>query len=165
MSNPSFENIDKWLFEYMEGNLTPTQVAQLEKFMLNNPEFEQDMDAWQLAKADATPVEFPGIIGRKRKSVPFWLVSTLALTTVFVTGTFFGAYVNTSDSKTLQAESVAQKQEYKIASLSSDINLNSFGQNEKSTASPLKSTKLENIVSINVSVSNKFLVAKSLEFR
>jgi hypothetical protein len=165
MSNPSFENIDKWLFEYMEGNLTPTQVAQLEKFMLNNPEFEQDMDAWQLAKADATPVEFPGIIGRKRKSVPFWLVSTLALTTVFVADIFFGAYVNTSDSKTLQAESVAQKQEYKIASLSSDINLNSFGQNEKSTASPLKSTKLENIVSINVPVSNKFLLAKSLEFK
>ena len=118
MSNPSFENIDKWLFEYMEGNLSPAQVSQLEMFMLNNPEFEPDMDAWQLAKVDATPVVFPGVAGRKRKPVPFWLVSTLALTTVFVAGTFFGAYVNNPETEALLAESVARTQDYTLSSIS-----------------------------------------------
>ncbi|MDG2464942.1 MAG: type IX secretion system membrane protein PorP/SprF [Crocinitomicaceae bacterium] len=179
MSNPSFENIDNWLFEYMEGNLSPTQVAQLEKFMLNNPDFEPDMDAWQLAKADASPVEFPGTIGRKRKPVPFWLVSTLALTTVFVAGMFFGTFVNPADTKTLQAESAAQTQEYKIALLTSDINLNTIGQNEKlssvfssiekssrkSTTSILNSRRSENIVSLNVPVSNNSVVTESQKYK
>ena len=172
MSNPSFENIDKWLFEYMEGNLSPAQITQLETFMLNNPEFEPDMDAWQLAKADATPVEFPGVIGRKRKPVPFWFVSAVALTTVFIAGTFFGAYINPSDTKTLEAESVAQTQDYTIALLNSDMKSNSFRKKEisskeyrfdkssaiKSGVSPIKSLVNSKVVSTQTPVSNNTFV-------
>jgi Type IX secretion system membrane protein PorP/SprF len=109
MSNPSFENIDQWLFEYMEGNLSPSQITQLERFLLNNPEFDADMDAWQLAKADATPVVFPGVVGRKRKPVPFWLVPTITLLVTFVAGGFFGAYLISPEKfESADVESVAQ---------------------------------------------------------
>ena len=60
MSNPSFSNIDRWLFELMEGNLTPEQEAQLEAFLLMHPELDVDRDSWELAKVDSNAiVEFP----------------------------------------------------------------------------------------------------------
>lgn len=109
MSNPSFENIDKWLFEYVEGNLSPKQITQLEAFLLNNPEFEADLDAWQFAKVDASPVEFPGVIGQKRRAVPFWIPATLVLSTVFIAGGLTGAYLSkpASANKKVRIESVA----------------------------------------------------------
>jgi type IX secretion system PorP/SprF family membrane protein len=60
MSNPSFSNIDRWLFELMEGNLTPEQEAQLEAFLLMHPELDVDRDSWEMAKVDSnTIVDFP----------------------------------------------------------------------------------------------------------
>lgn len=47
MSNPSFSNIDLWLFELNEGNLTPSQVEQLELFLLQHPELDVDKDVWE----------------------------------------------------------------------------------------------------------------------
>lgn len=47
MSNPSFSNIDRWLFELVEGNLTSEQEAQLKAFLLLHPELEMDFDAWE----------------------------------------------------------------------------------------------------------------------
>ena len=60
MSNPSFSNIDRWLFELMEGNLSEEQIAQLEAFLLQHPELDVDRDMWQVAKVDPVEVEFPG---------------------------------------------------------------------------------------------------------
>jgi hypothetical protein len=59
MSGPSFENIDRWLFEYVEGNLTPEQEKQLEAFLLDHPEFDMDLDSWQMAKVEPLSYEFP----------------------------------------------------------------------------------------------------------
>jgi len=54
MSNPSFSNIDLWLFELNEGNLTPTQVEQLQTFLLQHPELDVDKDVWQNARLQRT---------------------------------------------------------------------------------------------------------------
>lgn len=59
MSNPSFSNIDRWLFELMEGNLSPEQIAQLEAFLLKHPELDVDRDMWELAKIQIREVEYP----------------------------------------------------------------------------------------------------------
>ncbi|MCO5269672.1 MAG: type IX secretion system membrane protein PorP/SprF [Brumimicrobium sp.] len=50
MSSPSFENIDQWLFEYMEGNLSSTQETQLMQFVAENPELAMELDAWKKTK-------------------------------------------------------------------------------------------------------------------
>ena len=50
MSNPSFSNIDLWLFELNEGNLTSTQVEQLQMFLLQHPELDVDKDVWENAR-------------------------------------------------------------------------------------------------------------------
>lgn len=50
MSNPSFSNIDLWLFELNEGNLTPSQIEQLQAFLLQHPELDVDKDVWENAR-------------------------------------------------------------------------------------------------------------------
>ncbi len=50
MSNPSFSNIDLWLFELNEGNLSSTQIEQLQAFLLQHPELDVDKDVWQNAR-------------------------------------------------------------------------------------------------------------------
>ena len=59
MSGPSFENIDRWLFEYVEGNLSSEQEKQLNAFLLDHPEFDLDLDSWQMAKVEPVVYEFP----------------------------------------------------------------------------------------------------------
>lgn len=55
---PTHENIDRWLFDYTEGNLSAQQEQQLDSFLLNHPDLELDLDAWELAKIDVTPMVF-----------------------------------------------------------------------------------------------------------
>lgn len=50
MSNLSFENIDQWLFEFTEGNLSPAQESQLMDFLSTHPELMEELKMWQHAK-------------------------------------------------------------------------------------------------------------------
>ena len=50
MTSPNFENIDLWLFDYTEGNLSVYQKELLENYILNHPELEVDLDMWNMAK-------------------------------------------------------------------------------------------------------------------
>ena len=49
MNNPNYENIDRWLFDYVEGNLSSNQESMLENFILNHPELEVDLDMWRMS--------------------------------------------------------------------------------------------------------------------
>jgi anti-sigma factor RsiW len=55
---PTHENIDRWLFDYTEGNLSAEQEQQLELFLMNHPDLEVDMDAWEMSKVDVSPFVF-----------------------------------------------------------------------------------------------------------
>jgi type IX secretion system PorP/SprF family membrane protein len=47
MSSPSFENIDRWFFEYVEGNLSPKQEEQFHIFLEQHPELEEELEEWE----------------------------------------------------------------------------------------------------------------------
>jgi hypothetical protein len=160
MSNPSFENIDKWLFEYVEGNLSPKQITQLETFLLNNPEFEADLDAWQFAKVDSSPVEFPGFAGRKRRIVPFWISATLVLSAVFVAGGLTGAYLTlpADQERNVQVESAASTTNYTAAIRPITLNA-SRAEIERKTSSQ-NSSKTANSTFVSNSVLNAPLKEK-----
>ena len=49
MNYPNQENIDRWLFDWTEGNLSSDQVFMLEEFLLVHPEHQIDADLWQQA--------------------------------------------------------------------------------------------------------------------
>ena len=69
---PTHENIDRWLFDYTEGNLSAEQEQQLESFLMDHPELEMDADAWDLAKVSVTPMVFDNksSLYRKRSFKP-----------------------------------------------------------------------------------------------
>lgn len=72
MSNPSFSNIDLWLFELEEGNLSPNQIEQLEIFLLQNPEFDVDKDVWEMARVNSSPPVFEEKENLKRRAPIAW---------------------------------------------------------------------------------------------
>ena len=47
MSSPTHENIDQWLFDRIEGNLSLEQEQELSLFLLLNPTYDIDLDAWE----------------------------------------------------------------------------------------------------------------------
>ena len=50
MNTPNHDNIDYWIFDWIEGNLSPEQVEELQLFLLLNPEYEADVEAWKSTK-------------------------------------------------------------------------------------------------------------------
>lgn len=90
MSKPSFSNIDLWLFELAEGNLSPEQVAQLELFLLQHPELDVDRDMWEMARVNADPVTYPAAetSNRRRPAAMYAAIGS----TLFILLTFVGCY-------------------------------------------------------------------------
>lgn len=83
MSNPSFSNIDQWLFEYSEGNLSDSQVEQLKLFLLLHPEFDVDRDMWDAASVKNESFEYPNKEKLKKDRPIGWIffggVASLAI--------------------------------------------------------------------------------------
>lgn len=82
MSNPSFSNIDLWLFELAEGNLSPKQIEQLELFLLQHPELDVDRDVWEMAKIQKGQFQYPQMAQLERKR-PVAMYITAASVIVF----------------------------------------------------------------------------------
>ena len=90
MSNPSFSNIDLWLFELAEGNLSPEQVEQLELFLLNHPELDVDRDVWNMAKIEKQAIAYPNVadLERKRRPVAVFAFASLVLLLLVGSGSY-----------------------------------------------------------------------------
>ena len=90
---PTHENIDRWLFDYTEGNLSAEQELQLEQFLMNHPDLEMDLDAWEVSKVDVAPIPFKNksALYKKRSYKPTFAL--LGLLFLFVSGL---AYYQTS---------------------------------------------------------------------
>lgn len=86
MSNPSFSNIDRWLFELKEGNLTEEQIALLEAFLIQHPELDIDEDMWELAHVEAEEIVYPhqDKLIKKRPIGWYWASATAASLVLFI---------------------------------------------------------------------------------
>lgn len=98
MSNPSFSNIDRWLFESMEGNLSPEQIAQLESFLMQHPELDVDKDVWTQAKVDHQEYKYPHQDKFVRRR-PVGLYSAIGFFTIVLL-TSLAVYTNTNSDFT-----------------------------------------------------------------
>jgi len=52
-------NIQKWIFDYFEGNLSLHEQIELKEFMKRNPQYSSELEAWEDARIeedDAVPV-------------------------------------------------------------------------------------------------------------
>ena len=75
MKFPTRENIDRWMFDYTEGNLSPEQETLLENYILNNPDLEVDLDAWQMASVSADELVYTEKEKsyKKRRLLPYFI--------------------------------------------------------------------------------------------
>lgn len=98
------ENFDRWIFDYFEGNLTPAEASEFERFLELNPDFEADADAWQHAVIEDESIEYPGIqnLERKRKFVGTWYgwSAAASLLVLLLSG---GYYLTTTSNEALFA--------------------------------------------------------------
>lgn len=88
MSSPNFENIDQWLFEYTEGNLSPAQESQLLDFISLHPEVISDLKAWKQAKIQ--PVSSPSFSTAHLIKPAFPVLPTLLFATIGVVAILIG---------------------------------------------------------------------------
>jgi len=75
MKFPTRENIDRWMFDYTEGNLSSEQETLLENYILNNPDLEVDLDAWQMASVSSEELIYTEKEKsyKKRRLLPYFI--------------------------------------------------------------------------------------------
>jgi hypothetical protein len=75
MKFPTRENIDRWMFDYTEGNLSLEQETLLENYILNNPDLEVDLDAWQMANVSSEELVYTekDKAYKKRRLLPYFI--------------------------------------------------------------------------------------------
>ncbi len=82
MNIPNRENIDRWLFDWTEGNLSPSQEMQLEEFLIENPDLSIDADAWDAATVSSIPYAYENqasLKKRKKRVFAYWQFYALIL--------------------------------------------------------------------------------------
>lgn len=98
---PTLENIDQWLFDALEGNLSPAQEQALEDFIAQNPELELEQQAWSKTNYAASEITFEpkAVLYRKKKFgyKPFAAAAILLL--LLATKSFLSNQTNPSLSK------------------------------------------------------------------
>ena len=84
MTSPNFENIDLWLFDYTEGNLSVYQKELLENYILNHPELEIDLDMWNMAKVPVAETIDHSIEIKKKREYRFAYYATSLIGAVII---------------------------------------------------------------------------------
>jgi type IX secretion system PorP/SprF family membrane protein len=110
MSNPSFSNIDRWLFELMEGNLSAEQEQQLEAFLLQHPELDVDRDMWEMATVQKEEVVYPHqdrIV--RRKPVGLYMMAGFTSIAIFI-GLGIVDFVSSSTNSIYTQQQLATEQ-------------------------------------------------------
>lgn len=97
MNSPTHENIDQWLFDRIEGNLSEEQEQELNLFLLLNPSYDIDLDAWEKSKVNFPEID-PVLVEsmefgvkqvekeRKKRPVGLWIFASSVTFTLFLLG-------------------------------------------------------------------------------
>lgn len=125
------QNFDRWMFDYMEGNLSAAEVDAFEQFLLQNPGFEPDADAWQNSIIPIDNVVYPqqSSLERNRKLGGWfgWSAAAALITLIGVGGYFaMNSESNTNQSTQLSYYSKASEN----SSIENGMNHNSIVDEE-----------------------------------
>lgn len=163
MSKPSFSNIDLWLFELSEGNLTPTQVEQLKMFLMMHPELDVDKDVWESARLEKTELVYTKKESLKRDFPIFWFLD-MASAAAVITGIIIFGFI-TSDpipNRKIQSSNLEVENADFQKSISAKTNIVSRKSRRSSNSINVNAASVNNI---NISKSTKaFLKSSQLLF-
>ncbi|MEZ4937153.1 MAG: PorP/SprF family type IX secretion system membrane protein [Crocinitomicaceae bacterium] len=86
MTSIDKNNIEKWLFDYHEGNLNQEDRETLERFVLLNPEYESEMDAWSMAFVENEEFEYHNTESLYQKKKRFGWIGWSSAAAILVSG-------------------------------------------------------------------------------
>jgi hypothetical protein len=176
---PNRENIDRWLFDYTEGNLSVDQENLLENFILNNPDIEVDLDAWQDAKLVPEETLFADKekFKRKRRFVPIYFSGIILTLVLSIMGLYFS--LNSGVNQKLASHDKKEFIQRNKHSVNTKINLlnqtkdksieGNHGKSNKATLNSINNNnfaKTANSINNEIidQVSSKFLFEQKLSF-
>ena len=83
------ENFDRWMFDYKEGNLSGAEKEAFEKFLIQNPEFEIEADAWSNSFVQTEEFVYPnaGELEKDNRFVAGWYGYAAAAIALLLIGT------------------------------------------------------------------------------
>lgn len=163
MSKPSFSNIDLWLFELSEGNLTPTQVEQLKMFLMMHPELDVDKDVWESARLEKTELVYTKKESLKRDFPIFWFLD-MASAAAVITGIIIFGFITTDPipNRKIQSSNLEVENADFQKSISAKTNIVSRKSRRSSNSINVNAASVNNI---NISKSTKaFLKSSQLLF-
>ena len=135
MITPNVDNIDRWLFDYVEGNLSSEQESLLESYILNHPELEVDLDMWKMSniKMSDTFVNDINISKKTEQSNTYRFINVLGILVILFIGRqiHFKEKVNAGNSNSIIVSPDSQKK-------------NNVSENKSFSISALNNTKREN---------------------
>ena len=155
MNSPTHENIDQWLFDRIEGNLSIEQEQELSLFLLLNPSYDIDLDAWEKSKVnfpeiDPVLVESMGFgvkqveKERKKRPVGLWIFASS------VTLIILGLFITFKDGPSNSTKNANQKVQTKQSLFSSATKANRLphGSNQNMSTAYPATYMTENIVAL-----------------
>lgn len=139
MTTPNYDNIDRWLFDYVEGNLSSEQESSLENYILNHPELEVDLDMWRMSniKMSDAFVNDINIPQKRERSNSYRLVNVFGIFLILLIGRqihFDESLKNSNNSKVNTSQDRQNKNIY-LENKNSAISLSDKAQNENLYAS------------------------------
>ncbi len=118
-------NIQKWFFDYVEGNLSELEVQELEHFVLKHSEYQADFQAWKDTLNYDEEDKIPAFTGMNSLlvSVPFYetVYFKISVAAVFILG-FIGTsayFINENQNNQTYQSSYLNKNKNNL----SDINI------------------------------------------
>lgn len=123
MTSPNFENIDLWLFDYVEGNLSVYQKELLENYIRNHPELEIDLDMWSMSKMPVAETLDHGVQIKKKRENRYAYYTTSILGAVIIlliakSNESYNLYLNksiqTSDLQINKSKNEVSKETYEL---------------------------------------------------
>jgi hypothetical protein len=120
LNSPNHENIDQWLFDLIEGNLSESKEQELRIFLLLNPEYEADLEAWEKSRVTFPIIDSEMVSSfnfgvkeepekRKKRPLGFWLLSATTSVMLIFGLVYFGNSFNATSNKQSQKQLIANK--------------------------------------------------------
>jgi hypothetical protein len=144
---PTLDNIDKWFFDSLEGNLSTEQQELLSQFIAQHPELELEQEAWAQSSFEVKPITFePKAALYRKKQWGYKPIAAASLLLLLFSGSYF--YFSATRKNDTQAHQAKASSKTKRQLLTNTFNrVASLSTSRISNASTTSSNSINSISS------------------
>jgi hypothetical protein len=135
MKSPNELNLDEWLFHYFEGDLTVEEESMFEEFLLANPHYDAQFEAWGAARIQKVESSYP----QKKLLLKPWfgnfpLHKVAVISAILINVVLAGLIIASSSGNNNHYEGVQRAMSYKPSEQNNSqkgLNIKSFESDKK----------------------------------